>query len=154
SSGRSSCGRSGSSQRSSRLTWFPPRRTKGATRRKGETPRSPEPPSPLRPRASSPTQPGGPAAAHLVEEPAPQIGVLAVEPAPERRHRAGAFLLDAAHLRAEMRSLDVHRDAARSHELEQSVRDLLAEALLHREAARIEPDESRQLRDAEDLAIR
>ena len=96
----------------------------------------------------------GSSGAHLVEELAPQVGVLVVEPAPERRDRARPFLLDAAHLRAEMGRLEVHRDAARRDELDERVRDLLAEPLLHREAARVEPDEPRQLRDAEDLAVR
>ena len=87
-----------------------------------------------------------------LEELAPQVGVLVVEAAPERRHRARALLLDAAHLRAEVRRLEVHRDAARLRRARRAVGDLLAEPLLHGEAARVEADEPRQLRDAEDLA--
>src|SRR4029079_11549002 len=55
------------------------------------------------------------------------------------------------HLRAEMRRLEPNGDAARSNEFFEQVCDLLAEALLHREAARVQADEPRQLRDADDL---
>ena len=45
----------------------------------------------------------------------------------------------------------MHRDPPRLDELDERVSDLLAEPLLHREAAGVEADETRQLRDAEDL---
>jgi hypothetical protein len=47
--------------------------------------------------------------------------------------------------------LEPHRDAACPGELLQPVGDLLAKALLHGESARVDPEESGQLRDAEDL---
>jgi hypothetical protein len=93
----------------------------------------------------------GPVSAHLVEELAPQVGVFVVETPPERRHRARAFLLDAAHLRAQMNRLELYRDAARLHEVDEPVGDFLAEPFLHREPSRVEPDEPGQLGDAEDL---
>src|SRR5437764_12033167 len=89
--------------------------------------------------------------AHLVEKLAPQLRLLVVKAAPKGRHRARALFLDTAHLRAEMRRLDVHRHAARLDEIDQRIRDLLSETLLHGEATSIEPHESRQLRDPEDL---
>src|SRR4051812_50054923 len=47
----------------------------------------------------------------------------------------------------------MHGNAARRDELDHRVGDLLAEPLLHREPPRIEADEARELRDAEDLAV-
>ena len=44
-------------------------------------------------------------------------------------------------------------DAARLDQLAERVRDLLAEALLHREPAREEAHEPRQLRDPDDLLV-
>ena len=61
------------------------------------------------------------------------------------------MLLDAAHLCAEVRGLEVDGDAARLDQLDERVGDLLAEPLLHREAAREQAHEPRQLRDADDL---
>ena len=83
-----------------------------------------------------------------MQELAPQLGVLE-RAAPERRDRA-RVLLDAAHLRAEVRRLEVDGDAARRDELDERVGDLLAEPLLHGEAPREQAHEPRQLRDADD----
>ena len=55
-----------------------------------------------------------------------------------------------AHLRAHVRRLEPHRDALRVDELDERVGDLLAEALLHGEAAGEEADEAGQLGDADD----
>ena len=63
-----------------------------------------------------------PVAAHFEQEFAPELRVLEFAP-PERRHRAGV-LLDAAHLRAEVRGVQVHGDAARG--AKRAVGDLLA----------------------------
>ena len=90
----------------------------------------------------------------VLQELAAQVGVVVEEAAPERRHRARAVLLDAAHLRAQVRRLETDGDAARLDQLDERVGDLLAHPLLHREAARVEADESRQLRDADDLVAR
>src|SRR5690349_8603053 len=107
------------------------------------------------PPEAGPPAPRGPAGSpNRGEELAAQVGVLVVEPAPERRHRARALFLNAAHLGAQMCGLEANGDAARAHELHERVGDLLAEALLHREPAGIETDEPRQLRDAEDLVGR
>ena len=70
--------------------------------------------------------------------------------APERGHRR-RVLFDAAHPRAQVGCLEVDGDAGRRDQLDQGVRNLLAEALLDREALAEEPDEPRQLRDADDL---
>jgi len=53
-----------------------------------------------------------------------------------------------------MRGLQTHRDAEGSYQLDETICHLLAEALLHREPAREEPDEPCELRDTEDLAVR
>jgi hypothetical protein len=89
--------------------------------------------------------------AHLFEELAPQVGVFVVEPAPEGRHGARSLLLDSAHLRAQVDGVEMHRNTARLHEVDETVGDLLAEPLLDGEPARVETHEPRQLRDAEDL---
>ena len=89
--------------------------------------------------------------ARLVEELAAQRRVVLVEAAPERRHRPRALLLDAAHLRAQVRRLEPDGDAARADKLQQRVRDLLADPLLHGEAPRVETHEPGQFGDAEDL---
>src|SRR5204863_8708097 len=104
-----------------------------------------------RPESDRPAPRGAPGSPHLGEELAPQVGVLVVEAAPEGRDRARALLLDTTHLRAQMGGLDPHRDATRADELDESVRDLLAEALLHREPPRVQTYEARQLRVDEDL---
>src|SRR5581483_12350590 len=89
------------------------------------------------------------AVADLVEELAPKVGVV-VRAAPEGRRRP-RLLLDAAHLRAEVRRLEVDRDPAGVDQVDERVRDLLAQPLLDGEPPREQPDEARQLRDPDDL---
>ena len=86
---------------------------------------------------------------HLGQELLTQRGV-GEGPAPERRHRRRVFL-DTAHPRAQVRGLDVDGHAGRRDQLHQGVGDLLADALLDREALAEETDEPRQLRDTDDL---
>src|SRR5581483_3974150 len=74
----------------------------------------------------------------LQQELAAQVGVLVEEAAPERRRRPRAVL----------------GHAARVDELDERVRDLLAHPFLDGEAACVEADDPRQLRDADDLAAR
>src|SRR5206468_725976 len=71
--------------------------------------------------------------------------------APDRGDGEGAALLDAAHRGAHVRRLEPDGHPAGAGELAQPVGDLLREPLLNREAARVEPHETRELRDAEDL---
>src|SRR4029453_7542903 len=85
----------------------------------------------------------------LLEELGTQRGVLE-RTAPERRRRS-RVLLDAAHLRAEVRGGQVNGDAARLDQLVQRVRDLFAQALLEGEPAREQTHQPSQLRDADDL---
>ena len=70
--------------------------------------------------------------------------------APERRHRR-RVLFDPAHSGAKVGRLEVDGDAGRRDQLDQRVRNLLADALLDREALAEETDKPRQLRDADDL---
>ena len=64
------------------------------------------------------------------------------------------MLLDAAHLRAEVRRLEPHGDAFGLDERDERVGDLLTEPLLDGEPAREEPDEPGQLGDADDPLAR
>jgi hypothetical protein len=57
-------------------------------------------------------------------------------------------------LRAQVHRLDVDRDAVRLHQLGECIGDLLAQTLLHREAAREQAHQAGQLRDANDLLVR
>ena len=77
--------------------------------------------------------------------------MLVVQAAPERRHRPGSFLGDPAHLRTHMRGLEVNGDATWLDQLDERVRDLLADALLHGEAARVQTHKPRQLRNPDDF---
>src|SRR5581483_2295374 len=72
--------------------------------------------------------------------------------APERRRSSRTVLRDAAHLRAEVRGVEMNGDAARLDQLDERIGDLLSQPLLHREAPRVEPDDPGQLGDADDLA--
>src|SRR5207247_3805459 len=100
-----------------------------------------------RPSAPAPPQTRATSATDELQELAPQLGVFLERTAPERRHGA-RVLLDASHLRAEVRRFELDGDAFGLDQLDQRVGDLLAEPLLHGEAARVEPHEAGQLRDA------
>ena len=50
-----------------------------------------------------------------------------------------------------MRGLEANGDATRLDELDERVRDLLADALLHGEAARVQTHKPRQLRNPDDF---
>ena len=49
-----------------------------------------------------------------------------------------------------MRRVEVDGHAARLDQIDESIDDLLAESLLHRDPSREEPDDPRQLRDPDD----
>src|SRR5689334_25361998 len=95
------------------------------------------PPAPQT-RATSATLP-----ADFGQELAAQVGVLE-RAAPHGRDRLRA-LLDAAHLRAEVRRFEMHGDPERLDQLDERVRDLLREPFLHREPTRVEPHEAGQI---------
>ncbi len=104
-----------------------------------------------RPGRSSRSSSGFTRAGTSVEEVPPQVRVLRRSRRARTSSRSASPPRDAAHLRAEVRGLEVDGDAVRRDQLDERVRDLLAEPLLHREPAGVELDEARQLRDADDL---
>jgi thymidine kinase len=81
--------------------------------------------------------------------------LIGPEQAPHRaRDRLRVLLLDAAHHHAEMIRLDHDADAHRSKHLVERARNLLGEPLLHLQPTREDFDDSRQLAEAVDLAVR
>src|SRR6266550_701479 len=79
---------------------------------------------------------------------------LITEPADGFEPRLTTPSTDAAHLRAQVRCVEVNRHAVRLEHPHQLVCDLYANAFLHCEAPRENADQSRQLRDADDLFVR
>src|SRR5262249_28995421 len=102
------------------------------------------------PSAPEPPQTSATSATHELEELAPQLRVVLERAAPERRHGA-RVLLAAAHLRAEGRRLGGAGAACGRDQLAERAGDRLAEPLLHREPARVQPHQPRELGNADDL---
>src|SRR3989442_15969789 len=95
-------------------------------------------------RSSSGTRTGSAAAGpREVEELVPHLRALGVLPAPHDGARLRMELAHAAHLRAEVMRLDRYGDAVRVDERLQRVGDLVAHALLEREALAEHADEPR-----------
>src|SRR4030088_3104930 len=84
----------------------------------------------------------------------PQLRVILIVAAPERGPGARVALADAAHLRAQMHRVQVHRDAMGLQDANQLVDDLHANPLLDREPASEYAHQPRELGDADDLLVR
>src|SRR3954471_11682639 len=88
-----------------------------------------------------------------VEELATEARLLGVGAAPRCRAGHRFVLADAAHLGAQVMSLEVDRDTVRMEHRLERVRDAVRHALLDAEPARHDPDEPRQLADPDDLLM-
>src|SRR6185312_14139747 len=88
------------------------------------------------------------------QELAARRGVVAEGAEQAARHHRDARLVDAARRHALMRRLDDDGDALGLQHLAQGVGDLRRHLLLDLQALRIDLDEPRQLRDADDAAVR
>src|SRR6266853_398451 len=114
--------------------------------------------SPRASRVSTSAEPSAPPAPHTratsatdeLEKLASELEVFFERSAPEGGD-GPRVLLDAPHLGAEMRGLEMHGDAARLDQLDERVGDLRAKTFLNGEAAREQPHEPCELRDADDL---
>ena len=87
------------------------------------------------------------------EELVPGHGTLPKLPAQSAGDRLGGLFLRAAHHHAKVHRFDDYTDAARLEHSLDRLGDLLREPLLHLQPAGEDLDNTRQLRDADDLAV-